>query len=691
MATYSKFSTLLNGVQRTVDLSQSANVLGVANMQLIGSTSGTLTMNASATTATYTLTWPNAVAASNGYLLSSTTDGVLSWIAAPTTGITALTGDVTASGSGSVVATLAATSNGTLTTLSALTTATSLSSVGTISTGTWTATAIDPTHGGTGQTTYATGDTLYASASNVLSKLTIGSTGNVLTVSGGIPVWAPPATSGTVTSVSVVTANGLAGTVATATSTPAITLSTTVTGILQGNGTAISAATTTGTGSTVVLAGNPTLAGATLSAAINMGSNQINSLANGVASSDAVTLGQVQALLNGLFWKGPVQAYANSNFALTGGATLTIDNYSVQNGDNVILGNQTIASQNYVYVASGIGTAYVLTLVTGSEAPTAIGDAYLIEKGTVYGNSAFQVNAISPNVTFIQFAGPNTLTFTSPLLLTGNTVTIGYDNATIGVTSNQLSVLNGGIGTTQLANSSVTYAKIQNVTASTLLGNPTGSSTAPSEITLGSTLAFSGASLQTGALTGDVTTSANSFVTTIAAGAVTATKLGTVTDGITTDQNGSGSTIEVLNAPALKQILVAGQSFSANTTYAVRWGVTANSETANQVYAADITTSSFDLFYVIGLASSGSAVSAGQNITVTKNGPITLMSGDTTFAGTAAGNDGKAVFLTATGTFSLTAPSTSGQAITRVGILKVGSATATSNIIDVSPQTIGVN
>ena len=48
--------------------------------------------------------------------------------------------------------------------------------------------------------------------------------------------------SGTVTSVSVVSANGFAGTVATDTTTPAITLSTTVTGVLKGNGTAISAA-----------------------------------------------------------------------------------------------------------------------------------------------------------------------------------------------------------------------------------------------------------------------------------------------------------------------------------------------------------------------------------------------------------------------------------------------------------------
>lgn len=68
----------------------------------------------------------------------------------------------------------------------------------------------------------------------------------------------PGGGSGTVTSVSVVSANGFAGTVATATTTPAITLSTSITGILQGNGVAVSAASTTGSGA-VVLATSPTL------------------------------------------------------------------------------------------------------------------------------------------------------------------------------------------------------------------------------------------------------------------------------------------------------------------------------------------------------------------------------------------------------------------------------------------------
>jgi hypothetical protein len=89
-----------------------------------------------------------------------------------------------------------------------------------------------PTAGGI---VYGTGPALAVSAT--------GSSGQVLTSAGaGTPTWATP-TTGTVTSVSVVSANGLAGTVATATTTPAITLSTTVTGLLKGNGTAISAAT----------------------------------------------------------------------------------------------------------------------------------------------------------------------------------------------------------------------------------------------------------------------------------------------------------------------------------------------------------------------------------------------------------------------------------------------------------------
>jgi hypothetical protein len=68
----------------------------------------------------------------------------------------------------------------------------SLVSVGTITTGTWSATAIASTKGGTGLTSYATGDIVYASATDTLSKLTAGSDGNVLTLASGVPSWAAP-------------------------------------------------------------------------------------------------------------------------------------------------------------------------------------------------------------------------------------------------------------------------------------------------------------------------------------------------------------------------------------------------------------------------------------------------------------------------------------------------------------------
>jgi len=75
---------------------------------------------------------------------------------------------------------------------------TQVTGVGTLTSGTWNATTIASAYGGTGFTTYTTGDLIYSSATNTLSKLPIGSTNQVLTVVGGVPTWA--ASTGGVTS-----------------------------------------------------------------------------------------------------------------------------------------------------------------------------------------------------------------------------------------------------------------------------------------------------------------------------------------------------------------------------------------------------------------------------------------------------------------------------------------------------------
>lgn len=64
------------------------------------------------------------------------------------------------------------------------------------------------TNGGTAQSTWTTGDLLYASGSNTLTKRAIGTTGQVLTVSAGVPTWAT-LTAGDVTGAANSVDNGV--------------------------------------------------------------------------------------------------------------------------------------------------------------------------------------------------------------------------------------------------------------------------------------------------------------------------------------------------------------------------------------------------------------------------------------------------------------------------------------------------
>jgi len=83
------------------------------------------------------------------------------------------------------------------TTLGSGVTGSSLTSVGTIATGVWNGTAIGTVYGGTGLTSYTTGDLVYSSATNTLAKLGIGSAGQFLKVVSGVPSWSDTVDGGT--------------------------------------------------------------------------------------------------------------------------------------------------------------------------------------------------------------------------------------------------------------------------------------------------------------------------------------------------------------------------------------------------------------------------------------------------------------------------------------------------------------
>jgi hypothetical protein len=106
-----------------------------------------------------------------------------------------------------------------------------VSPLGTVASGTWQATVIDEVYGGTGQSSYTTGDLLYSPSTNNLTKLGIGTNGQVLTSTGTAPQWS------TLSGVAVTTfAGGTTGlTPATATS-GAVTLAGTLVAANGGTG-----------------------------------------------------------------------------------------------------------------------------------------------------------------------------------------------------------------------------------------------------------------------------------------------------------------------------------------------------------------------------------------------------------------------------------------------------------------------
>ena len=84
----------------------------------------------------------------------------------------------------------------------------SITTLGTIATGVWNGTVVAATSGGTAQSTYATGDILYASATDTLSKLAAGANGLFLTLTAGVPAWTANA-SGDVTAAATITDNAV--------------------------------------------------------------------------------------------------------------------------------------------------------------------------------------------------------------------------------------------------------------------------------------------------------------------------------------------------------------------------------------------------------------------------------------------------------------------------------------------------
>ena len=161
---------------------QSSLSVGYAN-NLNGGSAGTLAYQTGSNTTGF------LAVGTNGYVLTLA-GGLPTWAALPATGVT-IADDTTTNATRYLTFTSATTGN--ITTENVSSTKLQFNP----STGAFTATSLTPTnalgatYGGTGQSAYTTGDILYASATNTLSKLAAGTNTYILTMVSGVPAWQP--------------------------------------------------------------------------------------------------------------------------------------------------------------------------------------------------------------------------------------------------------------------------------------------------------------------------------------------------------------------------------------------------------------------------------------------------------------------------------------------------------------------
>lgn len=265
---------------------------------------------------------------------------------------------------------------------------------------------LNETSGGTGQSTYTTGDILYADASNSLTKLAIGSAGKVLKVNGsGVPAWATDSNAGgTVTSITPAADSG-SGTAITTSGT--LTLSSSnalITTSVSGTTWKISTTATSNVGTvTSVTAGdgmtqsgtstvNPTLNvvggdGITANADdIQVDSTVVRTSGNqSIAGTKTFSSNLVIPVTPTIATNAASKSYVDSTFAGSGALIFQGGYNAATNTPDLDTNPSASIKQGWTYAVTKAGDFFTETVEDGdliiaeSDAPTALSDWTVVQ------------------------------------------------------------------------------------------------------------------------------------------------------------------------------------------------------------------------------------------------------------------------------------------------------------------------
>jgi hypothetical protein len=498
-------------------------------------------------------------------------------------------------------------------------------------------------NGGTGESTFSSNQIILAGTTSTSPFQQVpGAASGYILVSNGptaAPTFQPNTGSGTVTSVSVVTANGFSGTVANAATTPAITLSTTVTGILYGNGTTIAAAlvsnfpilnqNTTGTAANITDTSNSTL---TTLSALSLPGSQVTGNISGDAANITATSNSTLTTLSALSLPGS-QVTGNiagnaANITATSNSTLTTLSALTSAPSLSVTGSQVGGFTQGSVIFAGVGGT-----LTQDNANFFWSDS----------NLSLGIGTATPaSNAFID--GVNSTGATKRLQLTGYGNSVGfrgrYANGTAGsptaaVSGNLLNFMSGqGYGASSFPTGSTgvinivageTFTNTSNATYLQFEVTPTGSTTAAEAMRLNSTgNLLIGTTTDSG--TQKLQVNGNSNVGTVTAGVWN----GTVTAGVNFITSGTTYTTPagITTATLFKFTIVGGGGAGGGTPAALDEHAPGGG--AGGVVIAYVTGLSPSTGYTIAIGSGGTGAS---NSAGGSGGNTTLTIGATTYTG----------------------------------------------------------